>query len=45
MNRNDLLTALHAEDGAIRTATIELGDDLLREEEAKAKEEEKKVAV
>ena len=45
VNRNDLLTALHAEDGAIRTATIELGDDLLREEEAKAKEAEKKVAV
>jgi len=46
VDRNEFLTALHADAGdAIRTASVEVGDDLLKEEEEKAKEAEKAAAV
>ena len=44
--RNELLTAIHAEAGnTIHTASLEVGDELARQEEARAKEEEKAAAV
>ena len=42
VTKNDLITAIHAEAGStINSASLELGDGLAKQEEAKAKEEEK----